>query len=210
MPVLLKKYNKLLPLHKNALTNSKSIFISSISNIIPFCASYLLSPSIKFSIAKKNLTYIYLIGPWGLVLFNSKNFFFIFNNFVRNISINSRFGLSTSLVTALNKFSFLVSHLEFLFKVTLFIKGLGFKFILLNDLLLFKIGFSHIIAYKIPKFLKLTVTSKFTKLLIYSSDLEKLCSFCASVRKLKSPEFYKGNGIRYIKEYVPLKVFKKI
>jgi hypothetical protein len=63
MPVLLKKYNKLLPLHKNALTNSKSIFISSISNIIPFCASYLLSPSIKFSIAKKNLTYIYLIGP---------------------------------------------------------------------------------------------------------------------------------------------------
>ncbi len=97
-----------------------------------------------------------------------------------------------------------------MFKVTLLIKGLGFKYILLNSILFIKIGFSHLIAYKIPTFVKISVTSKYTKLLVYSSNIKKLGLFCTKVKKLKLPEYYKGNGIRYISEYIPLKVVKKI
>lgn len=78
-----------------------------------------------------------------------------------------------------------------------------------NKLLLFKLGYSHPIYFKIPNNLK-TFCLKFTKLFIYGNFYQSVTQTASLIRSYKKPEPYKGKGILYETEKITLKEGKKV
>lgn len=78
-----------------------------------------------------------------------------------------------------------------------------------NNLLMFKLGYSHSLYYKIPKDLQIFCL-KFTKLFIYGNSYQAVTQTASLIRSYKKPEPYKGKGILYETEKILLKEGKKI
>lgn len=78
-----------------------------------------------------------------------------------------------------------------------------------NKLLMFKLGYSHSIFFKIPNNLKIS-SFKFVKLFIYGTSYQNITQTSALIRSYKKPEPYKGKGILYESEKIKLKEGKKI
>lgn len=78
-----------------------------------------------------------------------------------------------------------------------------------NKLLMFKLGFSHPIFFKIPLNLNI-ICFKFVKLFICGSSYQNVTQIAALIRSYKKPEPYKGKGILYESEKILLKEGKKI
>lgn len=79
-----------------------------------------------------------------------------------------------------------------------------------DNQLYFKLGFSHLIYFKVSDSLK-THCQKFTKLFIYGNNsFDNLTQTAAQIRSFKRPEPYKGKGILHDQEKVILKKGKKI
>jgi len=78
-----------------------------------------------------------------------------------------------------------------------------------NQLLLLKLGFSHLVYFRVSKKLKL-FCKKRTQLFISSNSYQDVTHISALIRNLKSPEPYKGKGILYENEKIVLKAGKKI
>ena len=80
----------------------------------------------------------------------------------------------------------------------------------LKNQIYFKLGYSHLIYFKIPENLN-TFCLKFTKLYLFGSvSLDTLTQTAAQIRSCKFPEPYKGKGILYDQEQIILKKGKKI
>ena len=74
----------------------------------------------------------------------------------------------------------------------------------------FKLGYSHLIYFKIPEDIN-TFCVKFTKLFIFGNvPYQKLTQVTSQLRDCKKPEPYKGKGILYYGETIKLKKGKKI
>ena len=78
-----------------------------------------------------------------------------------------------------------------------------------NQLLLFRLGYSHPIYFKIPAKINIFCL-KFTKLFIYGNSYQQITSTTLKIRSNKNPEPYKGKGILYENEKIILKEGKKI
>ena len=76
-------------------------------------------------------------------------------------------------------------------------------------LLLFRLGYSHPIYFKIPSKINIFCL-KLTKLFIYGHSYQQLTSTASRIRLNKIPEPYKGKGILYENEKIILKEGKKI
>lgn len=76
------------------------------------------------------------------------------------------------------------------------LQGIGFKFQLLENLLLINIGYTHSIKIIIPNYVKVDLDSP-TAIKIYGIDKEKVNLFASAVYNIKPPEPYKGKGIFY-------------
>lgn len=80
----------------------------------------------------------------------------------------------------------------------------------LDNQLYFKLGFSHLIYFKVSDSLK-THCQKFTKLFLFGNcSFDNLTQTAAQIRAFKCPEPYKGKGILYDQEKIILKKGKKI
>lgn len=93
------------------------------------------------------------------------------------------------------------------FKKVLEISGLGFRVNQQVDTLVFNLGYSHPIEYKLPQGVTAHV-EKMTKLTLESNDKELLGIVAAKIRSFRSPEPYKGKGIRYLNETIRMKAGK--
>jgi large subunit ribosomal protein L6 len=78
-----------------------------------------------------------------------------------------------------------------------------------NNLLMFKLGYSHPIFFKIPKKLNMFCL-KLTKLFVYGDSYQKITKTTALIQSYKQPDPYKGKGILYENEKIILKEGKKI
>ena len=88
------------------------------------------------------------------------------------------------------------------------LNGVGFRAILKGKILDLQIGFSHIISYKIPEGIKVTV-EKSTIIKISGIDKELVGKVSAEIKMLKPVEPYKGKGIKERGQYVLRKEGKK-
>ena len=87
------------------------------------------------------------------------------------------------------------------------INGIGYRAEVKDNTIIFNIGYSHPINFEIP----VGISAKIEKNIITLSgfDKELLGHTAASIRSLRSPEPYKGKGVRYADENISLKETKK-
>jgi large subunit ribosomal protein L6 len=86
--------------------------------------------------------------------------------------------------------------------------GVGYRAQAAGDTLNLTLGFSHPVAHKMPKGVKVETPSQ-TEILLKGVDKQQIGQVAAEVRAYRSPEPYKGKGVRYADEVVTLKETKK-
>ena len=70
------------------------------------------------------------------------------------------------------------------------------------------VGYSHPVTYPIPEGIKIETPSQ-TEIVISGMDKQKIGQVASEIRMIRSPEPYKGKGIRYEDERVIKKEAKK-
>ena len=95
------------------------------------------------------------------------------------------------------------------FKKELAIVGVGYKAALQGKVLNLSLGYSHPINFQIPEGIKITVTPD-NKIIVEGCDKQLVGETAAQIRRFRSPEPYKGKGIRYVDERIVLKVGKSV
>jgi len=87
--------------------------------------------------------------------------------------------------------------------------GVGYRASLeKNNSLNLKLGYSHPVEYSIPNDVKIQCL-KPTLILITGIDHQRVNQVASEIRRFRSPEPYKGKGIRYGEEEISLKEGKK-
>jgi large subunit ribosomal protein L6 len=94
------------------------------------------------------------------------------------------------------------------FEKKLSLVGVGFKAQAQGDKLNLSLGFSHPVVHQMPQGVKCE-TPTATEILIKGIDRQQVGQVAAEVRAYRSPEPYKGKGVRYVDEVVVLKETKK-
>ena len=89
------------------------------------------------------------------------------------------------------------------------IEGVGFRAAVQGAILNLSLGFSHPIAFPIPKDIKITVTDN-TKIRIEGVDKKLVGQVAADIRRFYPPEPYKGKGVRYAGEQIRRKEGKTV
>ncbi|HHH5638306.1 TPA: 50S ribosomal protein L6 [Streptococcus pyogenes] len=90
------------------------------------------------------------------------------------------------------------------FKKDLEMKGVGYRAQLQGTKLVFSVGKSHQDEVEAPEGITFTVANP-TSISVEGINKEVVGQTAAYIRSLRSPEPYKGKGIRYVGEYVRLK-----
>lgn len=79
--------------------------------------------------------------------------------------------------------------------------GVGYRAQMQGTKLVLNVGYSHPVEMAAPEGIKIEVPSN-TEIVISGISKESVGKFAAEVREVRSPEPYKGKGIRYHDEYV--------
>jgi large subunit ribosomal protein L6 len=86
--------------------------------------------------------------------------------------------------------------------------GVGYKAQAAGEKLNLSLGFSHPVVHDMPAGIKCETPTP-TEILIKGIDKQRVGQVAAEVRAYRSPEPYKGKGVRYANEVVKLKETKK-
>jgi len=94
------------------------------------------------------------------------------------------------------------------FERQLTLVGVGFRAQAQGDKLNLSLGFSHPVVHQMPKGIKVATPTQ-TEIVITGIDKQLVGQVAAEVRAQRSPEPYKGKGVRYANEVIVLKETKK-
>lgn len=94
------------------------------------------------------------------------------------------------------------------FERKLTLVGVGYRAQAAGDTLNLTLGFSHPVAHKMPAGVKVATPSQ-TEIILTGADKQLIGQVAAEIRAYRSPEPYKGKGVRYADEVVILKETKK-
>jgi len=72
----------------------------------------------------------------------------------------------------------------------------------------FSLGYSHLIEYPLPTGVEVAIDPKQTRLTVSGIDRQKVGQVAAEMRSLRPPDPYKNKGVRYIGERLKKKVGK--
>lgn len=163
-------------------------------------------------IIKSLFNKVKLIGVLGSLEKNislSSKILYLNYSFVDNIFIISKCFLKTFLNFILKMFIGVVFGWFFFFNIF----GRGFSFRLkkrFNSLFLrLKVGYSHIVYYKIPNNIFVKINKKRNRLFIFSLDFWLVSKVAFQLRNLRSKHVYKKQGITFFKEKIIIKPGKK-
>lgn len=85
--------------------------------------------------------------------------------------------------------------------------GVGFRAQVQGNILNMQLGFSHHVNFPIPEGIKIE-TPKPTQIAVRGIDKQLVGKVASEIRSVRSPEPYKGKGVRFAGEYVKKKVGK--
>jgi len=94
------------------------------------------------------------------------------------------------------------------FEKKLTLVGVGYKAQAQGGKLNLSLGFSHPVVHEMPEGIKVETPSQ-TEIVIKGIDRQLVGQVAAEVRAYRSPEPYKGKGVRYADEAVVIKETKK-
>lgn len=104
-------------------------------------------------------------------------------------------------------------EISFVFSKKLIFVGVGYKTfpieLFKNNILHFKLGYSHQIYFKISNTLNV-FCFKATTIFISGNSYQEVSQVSALIRSYKYPEPYKGKGILYENEKIAIKEGKKV
>lgn len=86
--------------------------------------------------------------------------------------------------------------------------GVGYRAQAQGQTLNLSLGFSHPIVYEMPAGVSVQTPSQ-TEIVISGADKQVVGQVAAEIRAFRSPEPYKGKGVRYVGEVVVMKEAKK-
>ncbi|GAA4336924.1 50S ribosomal protein L6 [Pigmentiphaga soli] len=94
------------------------------------------------------------------------------------------------------------------FERRLTLVGVGYRAQAQGDSVKLQLGFSHDIVHAMPAGVKVECPSQ-TEVVLKGSDKQRVGQVAAEIRAYRSPEPYKGKGVRYAGEKVVIKETKK-
>lgn len=98
------------------------------------------------------------------------------------------------------------------FLVSMRIIGVGYRAEIIkhqkNQILCFKIGFSHDLKYIIPTSVRVFLLEP-TLICLYGVDKNQITQIAAKIKMIKPPSVYKGKGIRLVNEPIFTKLGKR-
>lgn len=94
------------------------------------------------------------------------------------------------------------------FEKKLTIIGVGYRVAVQGKKLNLTLGYSHPIVYDIPNGITIEAPDQ-TNLVVKGADKQLVGQVAAEIRGYRSPEPYKGKGVRYVNEVVVKKEAKK-
>ena len=94
------------------------------------------------------------------------------------------------------------------FEKKLEVNGVGYRAQVAGKSLKLSLGYSHDIDYPIPAGVTIT-TPKPTEIVIAGIDKQRVGQTAAEIRNFRSPEPYKGKGVKYADEFIFRKEGKK-
>jgi large subunit ribosomal protein L6 len=89
------------------------------------------------------------------------------------------------------------------------IVGIGYRAESKGRSVLFNLGYSHPIDFKLPEGIEVDVDAKANKVTVRGIDRQMVGQIAADIRSLRPPEPYKGKGIRYATERIRTKAGKQ-
>ncbi len=90
------------------------------------------------------------------------------------------------------------------FERRLQVEGTGFRAEVKGRQLVLTLGYSHPVDYAIPAGIEIVV-DKQTKIVVKGTDKQQVGQVAANIRSFRSPDSYKGKGIRYEGEQLRIK-----
>ncbi|MCP4041120.1 MAG: 50S ribosomal protein L6 [Gammaproteobacteria bacterium] len=94
------------------------------------------------------------------------------------------------------------------FEKRLALIGIGYRAQAKGKKLNLTLGFSHPVAYPVPEGIQIETPSN-TEIVVKGFSKQQVGQVAAEIRSFRSPEPYKGKGIRYVDEMVVRKEAKK-
>ncbi|QJC29116.1 50S ribosomal protein L6 [Enterobacteriaceae endosymbiont of Plateumaris rustica] len=94
------------------------------------------------------------------------------------------------------------------FSKKLILFGIGYKVSINNNILNLMLGYSHPIYYTLPKGIQANCKNQ-NEIFLKGPDKQLLGQVAANIRSYRTPEPYKGKGIRYSYEKIKIKEIKK-
>jgi len=88
------------------------------------------------------------------------------------------------------------------------INGVGYRAAVQGKNLQLSLGYSHDVSYPIPEGIKIE-TPRPVEIVISGSDKQRVGQVAAEIREYRSPEPYKGKGVKYANEVIFRKEGKK-
>ena len=86
--------------------------------------------------------------------------------------------------------------------------GVGYRAAVQAKNLTLTLGYSHLINYAIPEGVSIETPSQ-TEIVVKGIDRQRVGQTAAEIRAFRSPEPYKGKGVKYSDEVISLKEAKK-
>jgi large subunit ribosomal protein L6 len=180
------------------IPNHISVIYSREKKIITFLGP-LNRKSLKLNIQ------LFIIKAKNIIRISTFSFFKISNNQKKKLKLAQ--GTTNALLQQLIVETSVSLHQK------LKLVGIGYKAFIENNfekkILLFKLGYSHYIYFKIPSKIKVFCL-KTTNLFIYGDSYTNITQIASFIRAYKKPDPYKGKGILYFNEKIKLKEGKKV
>nr|YP_010394690.1 ribosomal protein L6 [Phytophthora quercina]DAZ89127.1 TPA_asm: ribosomal protein L6 [Phytophthora quercina] len=194
-------------LKKNIKLKNKNFFKSSLGNIKLFFIdkTFIFQKDIKISNKDKTIFFETSLGLLSLTFIDNIYFFIKKNKLLINVNINKNKKSILNLYNKLIKIK--IKGVLQGFKISLLLKGIGFKAFIENNNLILKLGFSHNIIIPIPS--NIEIINQTNTLIFNSIDYIFLNQFVHYIKNHKKPEPYKGKGLLLKHEKILQKEGKK-
>ena len=115
--------------------------------------------------------------------------------------VNNFYGLHRNNIANIVKG--LIEH----FKIILEINGVGFKAVVVKNMLILTLGYSHDIAFALPQSVSANVEGN--QITLESDDKQLLGQVASEIIALRKPEPYKGKGVKILDKPILRKEGKK-
>lgn len=186
-------------------SRKKKVFFYMEKNFMLFCGflgSFKTKVNINVLILLKNQS-IYVTAP---LIYQSRDLINCkkkhLSIFIRNGQLRLQFGLVKSILYRL------ATSCSKGYKAELELIGIGFKWMTHLNLLVFKIGYSHLVRYYLPLEYQIRKEGR-SRLSFYGLRQDTLNNVVSIVQRFRVPNIYSGKGIRFKDQKLILKEGKK-